>query len=282
MQYTQIPTNAFEQLQMNAGVIVDSFDPETGVIGTILGVTTGGLQIATNPTFVDYGEDMDNVPGNTWQLKRITAYDPTISGTMISMTAALTKMLSGAGELDEGHFTPGMALVEDDFAELWVVGDYSALNESDSTTGARAGFCAVKLMHALSTTGFQWQTAKEAKGQFSFEFHGHYDMEDIGTAPYELYVSGTAPIITQQPQSVTAAAGTAVQISVEAVGATSYLWQVKRPNTSSWQESTAASKNKPTLAFSADATYDGRQYRCIVTNAFGTVTSNTATLTVTA
>ena len=49
-------------------------------------------------------------------------------------------------------------------------------------------------MKALNTAGVQLQTTKNGKGQFAFEFHGHYDIDDIDTVPFEVYVkAGTAP-----------------------------------------------------------------------------------------
>lgn len=186
MEYTQVRTTAFSELQMNAGIIVDDFTPNTGVIGNILGVTTGGFSFNTNPNYVDFGEDMDNVPGNTWQLKRVTGYDPTASGTFLSMTGALAKQLSGAGTLASDKITPSHALAETDFDDIWIIGDYSDKNIND--TGKTAGYVAVHIMNALNTAGFQWQTSKDSKGQFSFEFHGHYDMTNIDTVPFEIYV----------------------------------------------------------------------------------------------
>ena len=186
MEYTQVRTTAFSELQMNAGIIVDDFTPGTGVIGNILGVTTGGFQFNTNPNYVDFGEDMDNVPGNTWQLKRVTGYDPTASGTFLSMTGALAKQLSGAGALASDKITPSNKLVEADFDDIWIIGDYSDKNESG--TNKTAGYVAVHIMNALNPSGFQWQTSKDGKGQFAFEFHGHYDMEAIDTVPFEIYV----------------------------------------------------------------------------------------------
>lgn len=57
--YKKMPDNAFTKLQMDAGIICSSFDPSTGTIGTILGATTGGIQIDATPTFSDLGEDVD-------------------------------------------------------------------------------------------------------------------------------------------------------------------------------------------------------------------------------
>ena len=46
MKYTQIPVDTFERLQLNAGILVDDFTPSTGVVGNLIGATTGGNQFA--------------------------------------------------------------------------------------------------------------------------------------------------------------------------------------------------------------------------------------------
>lgn len=185
MKYTQVRADAFQTLQMNAGIMVDSFNPATGVIGNILGATTGGFAFASNPTYQDFGEDVDNVPPNTWQLKRIQYYDPAVSGTFLTVTAARAKNLIGAADIDaedNTHVVPRNILKEADFADVWVIGDYSDVN-----TGANAGFLALHLMKVLNTAGIQWQSTKDGKGQFSFDYHGHYDLADIDTVPFEIY-----------------------------------------------------------------------------------------------
>jgi len=192
MQFTQVPANTFDTLQMNAGIMADEFAPATGVVGNILGATTGGLTFNSNPEYEDFGEDIDNVPANTWQLKRVSRYDPAISGNFVSITAALAKMLSGAGGFatgDETHIVPSHKLVKTDFKDFWVIGDYSAINEGAAT----AGYVAIHIMNGLNTAGFQWTTTKDGKGQFAFDIHGHYDLENIDTVPYEIYIkAGTA------------------------------------------------------------------------------------------
>lgn len=210
MLYTQVPANTFDTLQMNAGIVTDEFTPATGVIGNILGATTGGLTFNSNPEYTDFGEDIDNVPPNTWQLKRIARYDPALSGNFVSMTSALAKMLSGAGAYATGdttHIIPSHKLVEDDFKDFWVIGDYSANNNGVGT----AGYVAIHIIHGLNTGGFQWNTTKDGKGQFAFDFHGHYDLNDIDKVPYEIYVKAGVPDDEGElvDLTVTSAAGTA-------------------------------------------------------------------------
>lgn len=183
-QYTKVKATTMDEIQMDAGIMVDSFVPDTGVIGNVLAATTGGFSFATNPEFEDFGEDIDNMPPNTWQMKRIKSYDPAASGNFVAITAALAKRLNGGADLDGNKITPRQKLLEADFQDVWIIGDYSSKNEGATT----AGFVAIHIMHALNTGGFQWTSTKDGKGQFAFDFHGHYDLEDIDTVPFEIYV----------------------------------------------------------------------------------------------
>ena len=99
-------------------------------------------------------------------------------------------------------------------------------------------------------------------------------------------VSGTAtlsvkPKITTQPASQTAAVGSTIRLSVTAVGKgpISYQWQYKDPGRS-WTNSASAGARTATLRPSAvKSSWNGRQYRCLVTGAGGTTVSVTAVLT---
>lgn len=190
MKYTKVAADAFEKLVMNAGIITDAFTPETAVVGNILAATTGGLQFASNPTYTDFGEDVDNVPNNTKQLLKITAFDPVLSGTMLTVDADIIKAQIGAADKETPtsggvtKITPRATLEDEDFDDIWFIADYSDVN-----TGTSAGFIAIHIMNAMNRTGFQLQTGKNAKGQSTFEYHGHYDITDEDqTPPFEIYV----------------------------------------------------------------------------------------------
>lgn len=192
MKYTQIPTTAFQNIQLNAGILVDTFTPATGVIGNLLGATTGGIQFADAPEFSDYGEDIDNCPKNMKELKKLVSHAVTLSGTFVTVTAATAKKLAGAADVDEDdatHIIPRNDLIDDDFEDLWWIGDYS-----DQNTGNTAGFVAIHMKNALNTGGFQIQSTDRGKGQFAFSFEGHYSMDAQDEVPYEIYVKeGTEP-----------------------------------------------------------------------------------------
>ena len=190
MQFSQVPADTFSTIQMNAGILVDEFTPNTGIIGNILGATTGGLTFNANPTYEDFGADVDNVPANTKKLKRVTAYDPAVSGNFVTMSATLAAQLGGLGTSSSGKFTPAHGFVTEVVDDVWIIGDYSDKN----TGAANAGYVAIHIIDALNTAGFQWSTTKDGKGQFAFDFHGHYDIASPDTVPFEIYVkAGTTP-----------------------------------------------------------------------------------------
>ena len=189
MKYTQIPQDTFNNIQLNAGVLLKGFAPDTGTLKAtdILGATSGGVNFTATPSFIDYGEDIDNCPKNMKELKQLDGWEAKMSGTFVTVTAELAAKLTGAADTAADKVTPRNDLKASDFADLWWVGDYSAVNE-DGTKGASAGFCAIRLLNSLSTGGFQIQSGDKAKAQFAFEFTGHYSMEHPETVPFEIYV----------------------------------------------------------------------------------------------
>lgn len=207
MKFTQIPADTFQKLQLNAGILVDAFNPATGTIGNLLGATTGGVSFASNPTYSDFGEDIDNCPNNMMELKKLESYDPQMSGNFLTCTPAVLKGLVGAADIsvsDSSKVVPRNDLLTTDFGDVWWIGDYSDVN-----TGDNAGFLAIHLMNALNQAGFQITSSKNAKGQMAFEYHGHYSMSAQTTVPFEIYCqsgsTSTSPSISLNRKSLTIA-----------------------------------------------------------------------------
>ena len=193
MKFTKIPSDAFQKLQINAGILTTDFTPATGTIGESgqIGATTGGVNFTATPTYSDFGEDIDNCPKNMKELKKLDSWEAKMTGTFVNADTAIAKLLCGAADIgspDTTKVTPRNDLKDADFNDIWLVGDYSDMN--GATNG---GFIAVKLLNALSTGGFQLQTADKAKGQFAFEYTAHYSMDAADTVPFEIYIkAGTA------------------------------------------------------------------------------------------
>ena len=187
-KFTRIPEDTFQQLQLNAGILLSDFTPTTGTVEetTLLGATTGGVSFTATPTYSDFGEDIDNAPVNVKELKRLDSWEVTMSGTFVTIDTALTKKLIGAADIgspDTTKVTPRNDLADADFSDLWWVGDYS-----DKTGATNGGYVAVHMLNALSTGGFQIQSGNREKGQFAFEFTGHYSLTDQTVVPFEVYI----------------------------------------------------------------------------------------------
>ena len=191
MKFTQIPTTAMEEMQLNAGVLLSSFTPSSAEVSGIIGATTGGIKFSATPTYSDFGEDIDNCPKNMMELKRQESVEVKISSTFVTVTTAVAKKLMAAADIDTSDQTkikPRNDLKTEDFADIWWVGDYS-----DKNGATNGGFVAIHVMNALNTSGFQLQTGDKSKGQFPFEFTGHYSMDAQDVVPYEVYIkAGTA------------------------------------------------------------------------------------------
>ena len=190
MKYTQIPTDTFANIQLNAGVLLSSFAPATATISAanIIGATTGGINFSAKPTYEDFGADIDNCPKNTMELKKLVEWEVMMSGTFVTVTAALAEMLVGAGDTSNTKITPRNDIKDSDFEDVWWVGDYS-----DKNGATNGGFVAIHLINGLSTGGFSMKSSDKAKGTFDFEFTGHYSIEAQDTVPFEVYVkTGTA------------------------------------------------------------------------------------------
>ena len=196
MKFTQIPTNTFSTLQLNAGILIKGstgFDPATGTVTTdnLLGATTGGINATCIPSFVDFGEDIDNCPKNTKELKKLDSWECKIAATFVTVSTTIAKLMLGAADIgatDTTKITPRVDLEPSDFEDVWFVCDYS-----DKNGATNGGFVAIHLMNALSTAGFSLQTTDKEKGQFSVEFTGHVSIAEQNVVPMEFYIkAGTA------------------------------------------------------------------------------------------
>lgn len=197
--YTVIPKDTFDAMQLDAGVLLTTFDPANPAAPAdedIICATTGGINAVCTPTYSDLGEDVDNVPNNMKELKHLDSWDCSFSFTSLDTSAEGIRLALGAADVTaaSGKIVPRANLDQDnDFTDLWWVGDK-----------ASGGFVAVKLLNALSTEGFNLQTTKNGKGQTSCTLTGHVSIDDQDTMPMEFY-SLDAPDVTYTTATLTSA-----------------------------------------------------------------------------
>ena len=107
MKFTKIPETAFQELQLNAGILLSSFTPSTATVTAenILGATSGGVNFTATPTYSDFGEDIDNCPKNMLELKKLDFWEVKMSGTFVTVDTSLAKTLIGAADIGTSDTT---------------------------------------------------------------------------------------------------------------------------------------------------------------------------------
>lgn len=88
------------------------------------------------------------------------------------------------------------------------------------------------------------------------------------------------PVITAEPSSKTANEDSTVTFSLKATGGgLKYQWQYKKPGEDKWLNSNSTGAKTDSLEVKASASFDGCEYRCVVKNEAGELSSQSATLT---
>ena len=179
--FTVIPQATFEEMQLDAGVLLRTFNPASPAVtdGAIICATTGGISASCVPAYSDLGEDVDNCPINTKELKHLDSWLCTLGFTSLGVSPAQIKMALGAADIDGTDTTkivPRRDLEQTDFSDVWWVGDR-----------ADGGFVAVQLKNALSTAGFVLTTTKAGKGQVAVTLTGHVSINAQDVVPMVFY-----------------------------------------------------------------------------------------------
>lgn len=185
MKFTVIPQDTFQAMQLNAGVLLKTFDPKNPAAPKdedIICATTGGITIVATPTYTDMGSDVDNCQDNMMELKTLDGWNCKISFTGLGTSPENIRMALGAADINaqSGAIELADKLKNTHFSDKWWVGDR-----------ADGGMVAAHLKNALSTGGLTLKTTKNGKGQISVELTGHVSIKNQKTMPMEFY--STAP-----------------------------------------------------------------------------------------
>lgn len=180
-RFTKVAQSTFDEFQVDAGVLLKSFDPANPelVDEDIICATTGGINPTCVPTYSDYAEDIDNAPNGMKEFMHLDGWETTLGFTALNTTAEVIRMSLGAADIEasSGKITPRRNLKDTDFSDVWWVGDRSD-----------GGLVAIRLINALSSSGFSLQTTKNGKGQIAVTLNGHPSITEQSKVPMEFYV----------------------------------------------------------------------------------------------
>lgn len=262
-KFTVIPQNTFQGLQLDAGVLLRTFDPATAAApadADIICATTGGINVVCQPEFSDLGEDVDNVPANMKELRHLDSWTCSISTTSLGTSPALIKLALGCADIDGNDATkivPRAELKQTDFSDIWWVGDR-----------ADGGMVAVRLLNALSTEGFSLQTTKNGKGQTAITITGHVSIDAQGTVPMVFYSADPEGSITLSKHAVTVEESGTVKLTAATNPSTATVtWASLDTGTATVSNGTVTGVAAGTATITASITHDGKTYtdHCVVT-----------------
>jgi hypothetical protein len=159
-----------------------------------------------------------------------------------------------------------------------------------SFTAAASGSPVPTLQWQVSTDGTNWS---DIDGATSTTYSLTTSAADNGKQYHAVFTNAAGsvttntatltvnfvPVVTTQPSSISVTAGATVSFSAAASGspAPTLKWQVSTDGTN-WSDIDGATS--PTYSLTPSAADSGKQYHAVFTNAVGSVTTNTATLTV--
>ena len=255
MKFTKIPQNTFEELQINAGILVKDFDIDTGTFRDedMLTATTGGITISVKPEFEDFASDVDNAAKNMLEMKRITSTEVTASTTALNINEDLLLYMLGAADKDvtTGAIKPRKDLKTTDFKTIWWIGDLS-----------NNGYIAVKISNALSTDGFSIKTSDKGKGNISLTLTGHTSLQAQDVIPAEFYLgAGDDEILTIRLNKASiqvAEGGTQTLVATTDEGAT-VVWASTDTNVATVADDVVTGVAEGVCVITAKATKDGEE-----------------------
>lgn len=183
--FTRVSSDAFQALQLDAGVLLTTFDPANPYIAPtdaqIIATTSGGIKHVCKATYSDFAEGVDNVGFNMMEFKHLDGWDCSMSFTSIKFNAEGVKLALGAANIEMlsngvHEVSPRRSLSQSDFVDIWWVGDK-----------ADGGAAAIQLKNALSTEGYSMQTSKNGKGTVEMTISGHMSINAQDDVPMKFY-----------------------------------------------------------------------------------------------
>lgn len=266
-RFTVIPQDAFDGLQMDAGVLLKTFDPANPTVTdeALICATTGGINPSCVPTYSDFGEDVDNVPNNMREFKHLDGWECKISTSSLGTTPQAIKLALGCADIDgtnTSKIVPRNTLKQSDFTDIWWVGDR-----------ADGGFVAIQLKNALSTGGFSLQTTKNGKGTIGLEITGHVSINAQNEVPMVFYsVDPEEPVVV--PEVILNHSHLALEVDEKATltattkpSGKTVTWTTSDSSTATVANGEVTAKGAGSATITATITVDGTNYTdtCVVT-----------------
>lgn len=182
---TGLTERTIVNLQLNAGVLLTAYTKGTDIEeDDIIGATRGGGSFTAVPTI--HQAAVDGAPTYTKGLERVDDWVITLNATMVELNdeavsralgVGVVKTETGSGTTKDTTFTVKRTVNDADYKDLYWVGDLS--------NGQNV---VIKIKNALNTSGFNLTFSDRGEGTYALALIGHFTVDDLDTAPFELTI----------------------------------------------------------------------------------------------
>ncbi len=179
---TRISANAAQNIQVDAGLLVKSYDITNPVAPTdenIVCMTSGDFSITCQPETEDFFEDVNNAPNNTKEGKRITGWNCGLTVNCLEVTEDTLVLALGAADVDaNGAVNPRVQYELTDFKSLYWMGDMVNTDK----------LFVIGMDNTVSTGGLSFTSTKNGKGQIALTLTPHASLANMDKVPMEFYI----------------------------------------------------------------------------------------------
>lgn len=179
---TRVSADFANNVQVDAGILVNAFDvsdPVEPADNDIICATTGDFSITCEPETEDFFEDVNNVPNNTMEGKRITGWNCELGVSCLEVTEETLLLAIGAADIGEdGGVHPRVQYKLSDFKSLYWLGDMVDENK----------LFVVQMDNTVSTGGVSLTTSKNSKGNIDLTLTPHASLANIEKVPMAFYI----------------------------------------------------------------------------------------------
>jgi len=179
---SRVTADFAENVQVEAGTLLKTFSvasPHEPADADIVCATTGDFSITCVPETEDFFSDVNNVPNNTMEGKRINGWNCGLTVSCLDVTEATLKLALGAatGSATAG-VKPSANYTTTDFQTLYWIGD---MVDEDK-------LFVVVLRNTVSTGGLSMTTTKNGKGTLGLTLTPHASISNLEDIPMDFYL----------------------------------------------------------------------------------------------
>ena len=179
----KVSATSANNMQVDAGILLSNFDvtnPVEPADADIITATTGDFAITSTPDTSDFFDDVNNVPKNSREGKRITGWNCGLTITGLEITEDTLALALGASKAtaDTLGVTPRDQYELTDFKTIYWIGD---MVDNDK-------LLVVKMSNTVSTGGLSFTATNNGKGKLALTLTAHSTLADETFVPMEFYV----------------------------------------------------------------------------------------------